>query len=144
MKDELTVFFVGIVTERIDTFRDIRTNIKKISESYTPDFLIVIEPDRDMASNIADWIETFSSIATTVGYCVYHEDDMFDITGAPLEVRSFDEAYMEDETDDCEFFPEEDEAGVFEIHDDIEEDVPDDIGENVPDEKKEVLEASDQ
>lgn len=156
VKDELTVFFVGIVTERIDTFRDIRTNIKKISESYTPDFLIVIEPDRDMASNIADWIETFSSITTTVGYCVYHEDDMFDITGAPLEVRSFDEADMEDETDDCEFFleenetddceffPEEDEAGVFEIHDDIEEDVPDDIGENVPDEKKEVLEASGQ
>lgn len=96
----------------------------------------MIEPDRDMASNIADWIETFSSIATTVGYCVYHEDDMFDITGAPLEVRSFDEAYMEDETDDCEFFPEEDEAGVFEIQDDIEEDVPDDIGENVPDEKR--------
>lgn len=81
VKDELTVFFVGIVTERIDTFRDIRTNIKKISEAYTPDFLIVIEPDRDMASNIADWIETFSSITTTVGYCVYHEDDMFDITG---------------------------------------------------------------
>lgn len=94
--------YTGIVTEKAEQFDVLKKMIKSRHASVTPDYMIILEPDLELARQVARWIITFVNPEISVGYAAYNEDTVFDVsTDEVLEI------IVEEKEEELDSFKEE-------------------------------------
>ena len=77
---EFEIEYLSIVTEKAEEFLNLQKMIKKLHTNVLPDYLIVVEPDRNLAFQVAKWIRTVEDQKIIIGYCAYDEKEIFDVS----------------------------------------------------------------
>lgn len=90
--DEFRIEYLGIVTEEAEEFEALQEMIQKFHADILPDYIVIVEPDKNLALHVAKWVRTVVEPDIIVGYCAYDENEIFDVSsGHLLEIIPSDE-----------------------------------------------------
>lgn len=81
---EFKVEYLSIVSEKAEEFLDLREMLENQHADIMPDYIIVVEPDRELALHVAEWVRIVVDPEIFVGYCVCDEKEIFDVSSEKL------------------------------------------------------------
>lgn len=93
--------YLSIVSEKAEEFLDLQEMMEKLHADVMPDYIIVMEPDRELALHVAEWVRTEVDPEIRIGYCVHSEKEVFDLSSEQLlEISSPDGTETEEQDGD--------------------------------------------
>ncbi len=98
VKGEFSIEYLSIVSEKAEEFLDLQEMLKKLHADVVPDYIIVVEPDKELALHVAEWVRTVVDPTVCVGYCAYDQKEIFNVSSKKmLEIIFFDENGTEEQ-----------------------------------------------
>lgn len=92
VQGEFMIGYTGIVSENQTEFLHLRKKIENLHADHLLDYLIIVEPDRELALHVAKWLRAVTDPKTMVGYSAYGETEVFDVsTEEVLNIPSAEE-----------------------------------------------------
>lgn len=117
VQGEFMVAYTGIVSENQTEFLHLRKKIENLQADHLLDYLIIVEPDRELALHVAKWLRAVADPKTTVGYSAYGETEVFDVsTEEVLNIPSAEEPDVVDKDVDGGAAQEEVEDQETSVH----------------------------